>query len=201
MNYGEAKAQFQALLNRRDITPSLVTTFMKSSIQRVQRVLRIPMMEKAIRITVGTDFDGLTIPGDFLQLISMTANGSQLRQASLDEVLRIQENETGEPRVFHRLLNKFLIAPNPSVGTQIRVDFIADFGEITSDADEPTLLEVAPDLVIYGALVFAANYYLDQRIETFETTFQTLLAEYMAQAYDDAMAGGAMISPAYNMNF
>ena len=78
------------------------------------------------------------------------------------------------------------------------MDFVGDFGEIESDASEPTVLEIAPDLVIYGALVFAANYYLDQRLETFETTFQTLLSEYQAQAYDDALAGGAAISPAYS---
>lgn len=201
MNYGAAKAQFQALLNRRDITPSLVTGFMNSSLQRVQRLLRIPAMEKAVLVTVGTDFDGLTIPGEFLQLISITANNTQLRQGSLNEVLQLQETGEGEPRMFHRLLNKFLVAPNPPLGTKIRMDFIGDFGEITSDADEPTVLEIAPDLVVYGALVFAANYYLDQRLQTFEGTFQTLLSEYQQQAYDDALAGGAAISPAYAMNF
>lgn len=198
MNYGAAKAQFQALLNRRDITPSLVTSFMNSSLQRVQRVLRIPAMEKAIIVTVGTDFQGITIPGEFLQLISLTAGSTQLRQASLDEVLKLQETGEGEPRIFHRLLNKIIIAPSPAVGTKLRMDFVGDFGEIESDASEPTVLEIAPDLVIYGALVFAANYYLDQRLETFETTFQTLLSEYQAQAYDDALAGGAAISPAYS---
>lgn len=198
MNYGAAKAQFQALLNRRDITPSLVTSFMNSSLQRVQRVLRIPAMEKAIIVTVGTDFQGITIPGEFLQLISLTAGSTQLRQASLDEVLKLQELGEGEPRIFHRLLNKIIIAPSPAVGTKLRMDFVGDFGEIESDASEPTVLEIAPDLVIYGALVFAANYYLDQRLETFETTFQTLLSEYQAQAYDDALAGGAAISPAYS---
>lgn len=201
MNYGQAKAQFQALLNRRDITPSLVTSFMNSSLQRVQRVLRIPAMEEAQLITVGTDFDGITIPGNFLQLVSLTANNSQLRQASLDEVLRLQELGEGQPRLFHRLLNKILVAPNPPYGTELRLDFISDFKEFTSDDDEPTVLEIAPDLLIYGALVFAANYYLDQRLETFETTFQTLLAEFQAQAYDDALAGGAAISPAYRMDF
>lgn len=198
MNYGAAKAQFQALLNRRDITPSLVTNFMNSSLQRVQRVLRIPAMEKALIITVGSDFDGLTIPGEFLQLISLTANGTQLRQGSLDEVLKLQESGEGNPRLFHRLLNKIIVGPNPSNGTQFRMDFIADFGEFSSDEDEPTILEIAPDLVIYGALVFAANYYLDQRSSTFENTFQTLLMEYQAQAYDDAIGGGAAISPAYS---
>lgn len=198
MNYGAAKAQFQALLNRRDITPSLVTNFMNSSLQRVQRVLRIPAMEKALIITVGSDFDGLTIPGEFLQLISLTANGTQLRQGSLDEVLKLQESGEGNPRLFHRLLNKIIVGPNPSNGTQFRMDFIADFGEFSSDEDEPTILEIAPDLVIYGALVFAANYYLDQRLSTFENTFQTLLMEYQAQAYDDAIGGGAAISPAYS---
>lgn len=198
MNYGEAKAQFQALLNRRDITPSLVTSFMNSSLQRVQRVLRIPAMEKAVIITVGSDFDGLTIPGEFLQLISLTANGTQLRQGSLDEVLQLQEGVEGNPQLFHRLLNKFIVGPSPVNGTKFRMDFIGDFGDITSDADEPTILEIAPDLVIYGALVFAANYYLDQRAQTFETTFQTLLSEYQAQAYDDALGGGAAISPAYS---
>lgn len=201
MNYGQAKAQFQALLNRRDITPSLVTSFMNSSLQRVQRILRIPAMERAMIITIGDDFEGITIPGDFLQLVSITSNGHQLLQGSLDEVLGLQKLGVGEPTRFHRLLNKILVGQMPAKGTKLRVDYIGDLNEFTSDDDTPTILEIAPDLIIYGALVFAANYYLDQRLEQFDQIFQGLLNEFQAQAYDDAIAGGAAVTPAYSMSF
>lgn len=201
MNYGQAKAQFQALLNRRDITPSLVTSFMNSSLQRVQRILRIPAMEKAIIVTVGDNFTGITIPGDFLQLVSITANGRQVHQGSLDEVLGLQKLGEGEPQHFYRMLNKFVFGQVPPKGTQIRIDYMADFSEFGSDADEPTILEIAPDLIIYGALVFAANYYLDQRLEQFDQIFQGLLNEYQMMVHDDALGGGAAISPAYSMSF
>ena len=50
--------------------------------------------------------------------------------------------------------------------------------------------EVAPDLIIYGALTFAADYYLDERAQVFESKFQTFLAELQEQANDQELNGG-----------
>jgi hypothetical protein len=76
MNYGELQAQFEGLLKRRDMTPTQSATFLQQAVSRVQRVLRIPPMEKSVSVT----YDGVTfqngelpIPNDYLRLIALTA--------------------------------------------------------------------------------------------------------------------------------
>jgi hypothetical protein len=76
MNYGELQAQFEGLLKRRDMTPTQSTTFLQQAIARIQRVLRIPPMEKSVAVvydgTILTDGE-IPIPNDYLRLIAMTA--------------------------------------------------------------------------------------------------------------------------------
>jgi hypothetical protein len=51
MNYGELQAQFEGLLKRRDMTPTQSQIFLQQAVSRVQRVLRIPPMEKSVAVT------------------------------------------------------------------------------------------------------------------------------------------------------
>jgi hypothetical protein len=73
MNYGETKAQFLGLLKRRDITDSLAETFLQQAVSRIQRVLRIPPMEKSVAVvydgTILTNGE-IPIPSDYLRLIA-----------------------------------------------------------------------------------------------------------------------------------
>ena len=39
---------------------------------------------------------------------------------------------------------------------------------MTADTDENDLAAVAPDLIIYGGLTYAADFYLDERRDIFE---------------------------------
>ena len=42
---------------------------------------------------------------------------------------------------------------------------------MVANTDENDLAAVAPDLIIYGALGYAADYYLDERRDIFEAKF------------------------------
>ena len=53
--------------------------------------------------------------------------------------------------------------------------------------------------MLYAALSFAADYYLDQRAEIFEQKFQQFLLELQEQANDQELQGGTQsILPAYS---
>jgi len=53
MSYLDVKNQFTALLNRRDLTSTLTTTFLNYGIQRIQRNVRVPAMERVVEMTTG----------------------------------------------------------------------------------------------------------------------------------------------------
>ena len=69
---------------------------------------------------------------------------------------------------------------------------------MTADSDTNALSVAAPDLIIYAALTYAADFYLDERAEIFENKYTTFLAEIQEQANDQELNGSAnTIAPAY----
>ncbi len=203
MNYGDIKTQFSGLLNRRDNTAALTTSFIDQSILRIQRTLRIPAMEKSITATVGSLYtSGLDVPGDLLQLIAITDETSEtevveLTRVSLPEVLLIlNSGETGSARHFARRASKFVIAPKPVEGSVLRMDYYATFRALSADEDTNVLGDVAPDAIIYGALSYAASYFLDKRQADFEARFNQIMGDLDMQALRDELTGNAQVKPA-----
>ncbi|MBR1173900.1 hypothetical protein JQ617_08040 [Bradyrhizobium sp. KB893862 SZCCT0404] len=203
MNYGELKADFLGLLKRRDITDTQADSFIQKAVNRVQRVLRIPPMEKAVAITYdGVQFtDGqIPIPSDYLRLISMTATDPSGREqevvpVALNEVLQ-ERFRTACPTKFVRRGGYWQFAPSPAVGTVFRIDYYDEFPTLSAAGDTSYLTTGAADLVTYGALKYAADYFMDKRKEDFENTFQTIRLEIEEQAANDALIN-ARASAAY----
>lgn len=200
MNYGELKTHFQAILNRRDLTTSLRTTFLSMAISRIQRELRAPLMEKAVEVTIGDEYDGLDIPSDYIGLIALTIDDSEtvkLQRVDLSEALNASER-IGTPKVFARQGGKWILGPTPTEDLVIRIDYWAELEALVDDTDENTLTIVAPDLITYAALVYAAEYFLDRRLEAFENRYQTMLNAVQSQADFDELSQGVML-PCYSM--
>ena len=69
---------------------------------------------------------------------------------------------------------------------------------MTADSDENKLAQIAPDLIIYSALTYAADYYLDERAQLFEQKYQAFLSEIQEQSNDQELNGGTQaIRPMY----
>lgn len=188
------------LLNRRDITPALTTSFVQQSIIRIQRTMRVPAMEKSISATIGISYPGgLTIPGDLLQLIAITDetdpnNVYELSRVALPEVLRtLNSRATGTSRVYARRTSKFVIAPLPVTGSVLRIDYFANFATLSAPTDTNVLTDIASDAVIYGALAYAAAYFLDKRQGDFEARFKQILEDLDMQALRDELTGSAQV--------
>src|SRR5882757_1778609 len=80
MTLAELTAQFTGLMNRRDMTAALTTTFITQAILRIQRELRAPFQEATIVYTIPESYvatTGLAIPNDLLELIGLFAGADQ----------------------------------------------------------------------------------------------------------------------------
>ena len=199
MNYGELKTHFQSILNRRDLTTSLRATFLEMAIARIQRELRAPLMEKSINVTISSSYDGLDIPSDYLALVSITVVSEESKLQRVDlEVAQMLAETTAIPQVFSRQGGKWTLGPTPAENTVIRIDYFAEFGALVEDDDENTLTLVAPDLITYGALVYAAEYFLDRRMEAFEARYKEMLNSIQAQADFDELSQ-AVMRPCFTM--
>lgn len=200
MNLGNIRTHFKALLNRSDITDALANTFIDQGIARVQRSLRIPSMEKQYNYSVVGPTTFITLPNDFLESISVYYDGHQLAKVTLQEILERQKTgEQGQPHYFCRQGGSYLISPSPSSGT-VTLDYYAQFPDMMLDTDENILAQVGSDLIIYAALTYAADYYIDERSPVFEQKFNQFMVEIQEQSNDAELSGNMQaISPAYQL--
>lgn len=189
MNKGELRAHFKALLNRTDCSDALANTFIDQSIARAQRVLRIPPMEKTQTYNLTASTSTLIIPADFLEIIDMYYSNTNLTRVPLSKYVEMsQPGENGTPRYFTREGENIKVYPYPTSGS-ISMNYYGQFTVMTADTDENDLAIIASDLITYGALGYASDYFLDERGPLFEQKFAQFLAELQEQANDAEVSG------------
>lgn len=206
MNKATLRLRIKDLLNRSDLTDDVANTFIDQAVQRIQRQLRSPMNEKLGTFIINQEYPEFGLPSEFLELISLTYFNDQGEIASVLERVPITTLEdkkrvsdvTGVPKFYARKHLDILLYPVPSTGS-MEIYYYAEFPDIDEVNPENVLTEVAPDLVIYGALSFAADYFIDERGPLFEQRFQTALQEIQDQSDQQHLSGGIQtVQPAYD---
>lgn len=198
MTYSELRAAFTAILNRRDITPSLITTFINLGIQNLQRKLRLPAMEEMLEFS--TSGNEVPIPVDYLELISLyvddTTNGRRkLERKDLETVLKASAT-VGQPLYFCRVNSFFLIGPVPPAASTLYVNYYKGASDLSADDDTNWMTLAIPSLVIYSSLKYAADHYLDDRKMLWAQTLKEELEDVKDGATTDELIGATM-SPVY----
>jgi hypothetical protein len=156
-------------------------------------------MEKLAEITM----DGTSrfpVPGDLLQVISVHTNDTsthkKLIRTDLQTILDASVM-AGAPQFYHREEGYIYVGPYPPSGTTVYVHYYADISSLVADTDSNWLTEVAPALLIYASLSYAADYFLDDRKQMFEASYIQIAEQLMSQAMADEVEN-ASISPAYD---
>lgn len=182
MNKSEIRTQVLALLNRNDCTNATADSFIDLALGRIQRTLRIAPMERQQVIISNDVGDNLiTIPQDFLSMKYIWAGSRMLEYRDLATFLNLVDG-TGAPEVYTRIRGGLMVKPRPPVGTEINVIYYGEFDPLTTDNSENALTNVAPDLLIYGALSFAADFFFDERKPLFDERYSTIYAELEEQS-------------------
>lgn len=198
MNKGELRVHFKDLLNRSDITDTLANTFIDQAISRTERTLRVPSMEKQHVYNISASTSLLVIPSDFLEIINIYSGATSLTRVPINELLEFSSGgENGTPKYFTREDETLLIYPNPTFGS-VKLNYYAQFAEMTSDTDENALAISSSDLIIYGALGYASDHFLDERGPLFEQKYQMFMREIQEQANTAEQSGTVQaIRPTY----
>ena len=189
MNKGQIRAHFLALLNRTDCSDALADTFIDQALTRIQRILRIPSMEKTQNYSITSQVSSIILPNDLIEIISIYTSRYTMSRVSLREMKQFQDaGEAGTPKHFCRQGEDILLYPFPS-NTTVSIDYYAQFDDLTSDASENSLTLIASDLVTYTALSYAADYFLDERGPLFEQKASSFTSEIQEQANEAEQAG------------
>ena len=183
MTFLELKTQFMAILNRSDISTLLVTTFINQGSQRAERTLRTPLQEVTLDITT-LGFTSLAVPVDMVQMIDIGINStSRVRYVPWSTFVEVADTSVGIPVIWTRKGNLILMKPTPADNTVLNLYYYGQFTPFTSDNQITSVSLVAPDLIIYAALKYAADYYIDERADAWEATYLRIVQELQDQAY------------------
>mgnify|MGYP005987773053 CR=1 FL=1 len=167
--YSELQTAVGSWLNRSDLT-SNIPDFIKLAEASFNRVLRTRNQIKRATSTVSTQF--VTQPTDLLELYNIQINSSPIRrleQVSLTKIDELKEgsSDSGKPLYFSITGADFELYPSPDTSYTLELVY---YSTITSLSDTNTsnfLLTNHPDIYLYGTLVQAEPYLMnDERIGT-----------------------------------
>ena len=193
MNKGALRTHFKALLNRSDCLNALADTFIDQGISRIQRVLRIPSMEAIQTYAISSQTGSIALPATALEVIDIYHNNSALTRVPLHEMLAMKATgQAGTSLHFTQQGTTILLFPEPPSGT-VNVSYYGPFATMTADTDENALAATSADLIMYAALSYAGDYFLDERGPIFEQKYSQFLAEEQEQANEAAQAGSIQV--------
>jgi hypothetical protein len=201
MDLATLRTNFKRAIIRTDITDDQCNTYLALAQSRAERVLRVPANEKTAVYTISATYAHPTVPSDLLETKVIYSNNRVLRKKPLKEIIQMADvngtEEVSTVMYYAREGNQFRLFPRPTEGVEITVVYWGEFADMTADIDENTLAAIAPDILIYGALTYAATDYADDRKGEFDTQFQMHMSEVMSLGQDDEWGDGPLqIEPA-----
>jgi len=165
--YSELKSAVGSWLNRSDLD-SNIPDFISLAEASFNRVLRTRNQIKRATSSISTQF--VTQPTDLLELYNIQLNTSPVRrleQVSLTKIDELKEgsSQTGKPLYFSITGPDFELYPAPDTAYTLELVYYSSIPALTDTSDTNFLLTNHPDIYLYGTLVQAEPYLMnDERI-------------------------------------
>jgi len=169
LNYADLQTTIASYLARSDLTVQ-IPDFIQLAEVRLRRDLRIrQMLKSAVTSTTGGD-QTVFLPIDFLQLrdLFIVTNPIQTLEYMTPSVFNrnARVTESGKPVNYTIIANEFKLAPVPDSDYTLRMLYYYSPEFLTDSNPSNMFLSTCPDLLLYGALVEAEPYLMnDGRIQ------------------------------------
>lgn len=193
-NYDGLKSSIASWLNRTDLVDQ-IPLFIELAENRISRDVRVPVIEKTVLLSL--DSQGYAdLPADFLEAKDVFYEYNPLDKVSLAQIHRF-ESLLGAPTCFARETYRLKVFPTPQDGAtdELRMIYYYDLGRLSDNQQTHALLQIAPELYLYGALSEAADFLgadVTQK-ESWEYKFQTAVAALIRLAANAEFAGSTPI--------
>ena len=188
------------ILNRDDCTPAQAQVFLTQALERIQREVRLPSMERQQLITATATMDWFPVPSDLLQPIDILEPGqydlrpTPLQRLPFRRLMRMDPN--GWPTAYARFQGQFWVRGQVPAGSLVQCLYYGAFTPFATAASENELSLSSPDLAVYGALSFAGDQFQHPLTPTWEGRYQQILASVTQAAEDvDGEGGPQQIEP------
>ena len=187
-NYSDLKSVIASYLARSDLT-DLIPSFIRLADVRLRRDLRIrQMLKSATTSTTGGD-QTVALPTDFLELRDLFVSTNpviDLQYVSPSVFSRnTRVTESGVPIFYTIIASEFKFAPVPDTNYTLSILYYAAPEYLGDTNPSNVFLANCPDLVLYGALIEAEPYLMnDARIQLWAGMYDRGMAALTAA--DDA---------------
>lgn len=196
-NYTTLVSTVADYLNRQDLTAQ-IPTFIQFAEADLNTRLRT--REMIVRATTTNDDEFVRLPLDFLEAINLQIVGgkSPLRYITLDEADIVNTRQQYSAPTFYSLMNGAIeLVPAPATGADVEIEMVY-YGKITalSESNQTNwLLLKAPDIYLYGALVHAAPFLMDdQRISTFGSFYSQRVEALNDESQKSLHSGSPLVA-------
>ena len=190
-SYATLQSEIASWLNRDDLT-AIIPTFIQFVESDVNSRLRHQKM--VVRAQATSDQEFVQLPADWLEAINIhIIDGAQpLRFVTLDEADRINKQQIITQPSFYSIMDDALeIIPAPATDIDIEMIYYGKIPSLSVTNTSNWLLVKAPDLYLYGSLVHASPYILDdQRVGLFANMYNSRL-ESLGLESDKALHSGS----------
>jgi hypothetical protein len=195
-NYGELKTAVKNWMDRDDLTAH-IPEFIALAEARFNRVLRIRAMESKQTASTVAGQQNLALPTNYIQMRNVQMNTSPVTpmQYVTPEIFdRLYGGSvTGTPKFYTIIANELQLGPTPDTVQTIEMLFYKKFDSLSADGDTNWVLTNAPDVYLYGALLEAEPFIMnDSRVELWATAFQTAIGDIQEQDNKDRHSGSAL---------
>lgn len=190
--YAELVTELEAYLDRDDLTPR-IPAFIKLTEARLNRLLDDPEME--VRSTAIGTGQYTALPADFKRMVGVsTGNSYTLEQVSSSQMTSLDQTVTGVPRKYAIIDGAITFAPI-NAAAAITMLYIRRIPGLTAAAPTNWLLDLAPDLYLYGCLIQASIFdWDDARVPGFKALFDEAVEDMRADAANRRW-GSAPLAP------
>ena len=173
--YSDLQTSIANYLARSDLT-SIIPDFITLAENRLRRELRIRQMLKSVTTATVASDATVELPSDFLEVRDFVVQTNPLTPLSYSSPSSLSNDprasQVGVPKSYTILANDFLLSPVPDGVYTARLLYYAAPAYLSGANTSNVFLNVAPDGLLYGALVEAEPYLMnDARINTWGSMY------------------------------
>jgi hypothetical protein len=179
-SYSDLQTTIAGYLARTDLTTQ-IPDFIRLAETRLRRDLRIRQMLKSVTTATVAADSTVELPSDFLEVRDFVVVGNPVQPLSYFSPSAFNRNtrtwEIGKPNSYTVLANDFQLSPVPDTVYTVQLFYFAAPAFLSDTNTSNVFLANTPDALLYGALLEAAPYLMDDaRINTWGTMFDRAMA-------------------------
>ncbi len=175
--YSELLTEIDDWLERDDLASGVAATFVDLAEAQINRIVRHWRMEA--RATATADDSRIAVPDDWLEtiMLTMTGNGTRplelVSRMELGKLRDLTNDSGGTPCYYTHEDGYFHIYPGPDESQAVELLYYQKIPALTDTNTSNWVLANHPDLYLYGALIQAAPYLVeDQRLQVWASLFK-----------------------------